>query len=171
MPSMEAMACDTALVTFDTGGCRDYARDGETALVARRRDVADLGQSANGWPWTRNSAQGLQGRAWPSSAQHSTGITPSGEATASDQKGDSLPTRPGRFSWFWLDTKELKSAPETRAGGSGGGADTHAGATHVIRCGIASGDQPWRFMVLQRVTAGYHESLFRTLRLRRAKKP
>ena len=43
MPSMEAMACDTALVTFDTGGCRDYARDGETALVARRRDVADLG--------------------------------------------------------------------------------------------------------------------------------
>src|SRR5207245_1958123 len=42
MPSMEAMACGAALVTYDNGGCRDYARDGETALVARRRDVADL---------------------------------------------------------------------------------------------------------------------------------
>jgi glycosyltransferase involved in cell wall biosynthesis len=42
MPPMEAMACGAALVTYDTGGCRDYARDGQTALVARRRDVADL---------------------------------------------------------------------------------------------------------------------------------
>src|SRR5207247_7502793 len=42
MPPMEAMACGAALVTYDNGGCRDYARDGETALVARRRDVADL---------------------------------------------------------------------------------------------------------------------------------
>jgi len=42
MPPMEAMACGTALVTYDNGGSRDYARDGETALVARRRDVADL---------------------------------------------------------------------------------------------------------------------------------
>ena len=31
-----------ALVTYDNGGCRDYARDGETALVAKRRDVDDL---------------------------------------------------------------------------------------------------------------------------------
>ena len=42
MPSMEAMACGAALVTYDNGGCRDYARGGETALVARRRDVRDL---------------------------------------------------------------------------------------------------------------------------------
>ncbi len=42
MPPMEAMACGAALVTYDNGGCRDYAREGETALVARRRDVADL---------------------------------------------------------------------------------------------------------------------------------
>ena len=42
MPPMEAMACGAALVTYDNGGCRDYARDGETALVARRRDVDDL---------------------------------------------------------------------------------------------------------------------------------
>jgi glycosyltransferase involved in cell wall biosynthesis len=42
MPAMEAMACGAALVTYDNGGCRDYARDGATALVARRRDVADL---------------------------------------------------------------------------------------------------------------------------------
>jgi glycosyltransferase involved in cell wall biosynthesis len=42
MPPMEAMACGAALVTYDNGGCRDYARDGETALVARRRDIDDL---------------------------------------------------------------------------------------------------------------------------------
>src|SRR5581483_10596568 len=42
MPSMEAMACGTALVTYDNGGSRDYARDEETALVAPRRDVAAL---------------------------------------------------------------------------------------------------------------------------------
>ena len=42
MPPMEAMACGAALVTFDNGGCRDYAVDGETALVAPRRDVAAL---------------------------------------------------------------------------------------------------------------------------------
>ncbi len=42
MPSMEAMACGAALCTYDNGGCRDYALDGETALVARRRDVGDL---------------------------------------------------------------------------------------------------------------------------------
>ena len=42
MPSMEAMACGAALVTFDNGGSRDYARDGETALVARRRDMDGL---------------------------------------------------------------------------------------------------------------------------------
>lgn len=44
MPPMEAMACGAALVTYDNGGCRDYARDGETALVARRRDVDDLAE-------------------------------------------------------------------------------------------------------------------------------
>ena len=44
MPSMEAMACGAALVTYDNGGCRDYALDGRTALVARRRDVADLAE-------------------------------------------------------------------------------------------------------------------------------
>jgi glycosyltransferase involved in cell wall biosynthesis len=44
MPSMEAMACGAALVTYDNGGCRDYAIDGRTALVARRRDVAHLAE-------------------------------------------------------------------------------------------------------------------------------
>ena len=42
MPPMEAMACGAALVTYDNGGCRDYAVDGETALVAPRREVAAL---------------------------------------------------------------------------------------------------------------------------------
>jgi glycosyltransferase involved in cell wall biosynthesis len=42
MPAMEAMACGAALVTFDNGGSRDYAKDGDTALVAPHRDVAAL---------------------------------------------------------------------------------------------------------------------------------
>ena len=42
MPPMEAMACGATLATYDNGGCRDYARDGETALVAPRRDVDAL---------------------------------------------------------------------------------------------------------------------------------
>ena len=42
MPPMEAMACGVALVTYDNGGCRDYARDGETALVAPRRAAPAL---------------------------------------------------------------------------------------------------------------------------------
>jgi glycosyltransferase involved in cell wall biosynthesis len=45
MPPMEAMACGAALVTYDNGGCRDYARDGETALVAPRRDVDALARA------------------------------------------------------------------------------------------------------------------------------
>src|SRR5262249_8051871 len=42
MPPMEAMACGAALCTYDNGGCRDYAIDGRTALVAPRRDRAAL---------------------------------------------------------------------------------------------------------------------------------
>ena len=42
MPAMEAMACKSALVTADTGGCRDYAINGETALISPDRDVDGL---------------------------------------------------------------------------------------------------------------------------------
>jgi glycosyltransferase involved in cell wall biosynthesis len=42
MPPMEAMACGAALCTYDNGGCRDYAIDGRTAVVAARRDVDAL---------------------------------------------------------------------------------------------------------------------------------
>jgi glycosyltransferase involved in cell wall biosynthesis len=45
MPSMEAMACGAALCTYDNGGCRDYAMDGRTALVAPRRDVEALARA------------------------------------------------------------------------------------------------------------------------------
>lgn len=40
--AVEAMACGAALVTTDNGGSRDYAFDGETALVRPVRDVAGL---------------------------------------------------------------------------------------------------------------------------------
>ena len=70
MPSMEAMACGAALVTYDNGGCRDYARHGETALVAQRRDVADLAHQLAtmlGEPALRESIA-ARGRAFITSA-------------------------------------------------------------------------------------------------------
>lgn len=42
MPPMEAMACRSALVTTDTGGSRDYAIHGETALVSPPKDIDAL---------------------------------------------------------------------------------------------------------------------------------
>ena len=36
---LEALACGTPLVTTDNGGCREYAIDGETALVVPPRDA------------------------------------------------------------------------------------------------------------------------------------
>jgi glycosyltransferase involved in cell wall biosynthesis len=42
MPSMEAMACKCALVTYDNGGSNDYAMDGQTAFVAKHADFDDL---------------------------------------------------------------------------------------------------------------------------------
>ena len=38
LPSMEALLCECTLVTYDNGGSRDFAVDGETALVAARGD-------------------------------------------------------------------------------------------------------------------------------------
>ena len=37
-PGLEALACGTPLVTTDNGGCREYAIDGETALVVPPQD-------------------------------------------------------------------------------------------------------------------------------------
>lgn len=42
LPSLEAMACGCAVVTYDNGGSRDFAFDGKTALVAKRKDKEDL---------------------------------------------------------------------------------------------------------------------------------
>jgi glycosyltransferase involved in cell wall biosynthesis len=42
LPSVEAMRCGAALVTYDNGGSRDFAFNGETAFVAPHRDVEAL---------------------------------------------------------------------------------------------------------------------------------
>lgn len=42
LPSVEAMKCGAALVTYDNGGSRDFAFHEDTALVAKRRNVQDL---------------------------------------------------------------------------------------------------------------------------------
>jgi glycosyltransferase involved in cell wall biosynthesis/GT2 family glycosyltransferase len=41
-PGLEAMACGVPLVTTDNGGCREYAVDGETALVVEPRDAVAM---------------------------------------------------------------------------------------------------------------------------------
>ncbi|MDO8521046.1 MAG: glycosyltransferase family 4 protein [bacterium] len=42
LPSLEAMACKVAVVTYDNGGSRDFAFHEKTALVAPRRDMKRL---------------------------------------------------------------------------------------------------------------------------------
>lgn len=42
MPAMEAMACKCALVTTDTGGCRDYALQDKTALVSKKKNKVGI---------------------------------------------------------------------------------------------------------------------------------
>ena len=42
LPSLEAMACGCAVATYDNGGSRDFAVDGQTALVAERRSMEYL---------------------------------------------------------------------------------------------------------------------------------
>lgn len=42
LPSLEAMACKTAVVTYGNGGSRDFAFHEKTALVAPRRDTKGL---------------------------------------------------------------------------------------------------------------------------------
>jgi GT2 family glycosyltransferase len=44
-PGLEALACGTALVTTDNGGCREYAIDEETALVVPPRDAAAMARA------------------------------------------------------------------------------------------------------------------------------
>jgi glycosyltransferase involved in cell wall biosynthesis len=46
LPPAEAMACGCALVSFDTGGSREYAEDGVTAVVVDGADPAALGGAA-----------------------------------------------------------------------------------------------------------------------------
>jgi glycosyltransferase involved in cell wall biosynthesis len=42
LPASEAMLCGCALVTVENGGSREYALDGETALVVDREDLGGL---------------------------------------------------------------------------------------------------------------------------------
>lgn len=42
LPSLEALACGTPVVTYDNGGSRDFALHGTTALVAPRKNVEAL---------------------------------------------------------------------------------------------------------------------------------
>lgn len=46
LPASEAILCGCALVTVENGGSREFARDGETALVVAPGDVAALTEGA-----------------------------------------------------------------------------------------------------------------------------
>ena len=58
-PGLEALACGTPLVTTDNGGCREYAIDGETALVVPPRDAAGDGRCDPPPPRRRDARQEL----------------------------------------------------------------------------------------------------------------
>ncbi len=44
-PGLEALACGVPLVTTDNGGCREYAVDGQTALLVPPRDVVAMAEA------------------------------------------------------------------------------------------------------------------------------
>jgi len=46
-PGLEALACGVPLVTTDNGGCREYAVDGETALIVPPRDVPAMADAVD----------------------------------------------------------------------------------------------------------------------------
>ena len=50
-PGLEALACGTPLVTTDNGGCREYARDGETALVVPPQDANAMAAATSFSTW------------------------------------------------------------------------------------------------------------------------
>lgn len=45
MPATEAMACGCALVTYDNGGSREYARPGKTAAVVSEHGPEHLAEA------------------------------------------------------------------------------------------------------------------------------
>lgn len=42
LPILEAMTCGAAVVTTDTGGCRDFVKDRENALMIKMHDIEDM---------------------------------------------------------------------------------------------------------------------------------
>lgn len=42
LPGAEALACGCALVTTDNKGCREYAKNGETALIVQPRNIDEM---------------------------------------------------------------------------------------------------------------------------------
>jgi glycosyltransferase involved in cell wall biosynthesis/GT2 family glycosyltransferase len=58
-PGLEALACGTPLVTTDNGGSREYAVDGETALVVPTSDPAAMAEAIRRLQVDRSLAQRL----------------------------------------------------------------------------------------------------------------
>ncbi|MEZ5120432.1 MAG: glycosyltransferase [Solirubrobacterales bacterium] len=85
MPGLEAIECGAALATTDTLGSRDYALDGETALVTPRT-------TCRRWP-TRSSA-------WRASRSCAAAWSPRGGATAPPSIWLG-PRRPARSPTRW----------------------------------------------------------------------
>ena len=42
LPILEAMCCGAAVITTDTGGCRDFVKDKANALIIEKHNIADM---------------------------------------------------------------------------------------------------------------------------------
>lgn len=42
LPTLEAMTCGAAIITTDTGGMRDFIKNGENGLIVKKHDLYDL---------------------------------------------------------------------------------------------------------------------------------
>lgn len=62
LPGSEAMACGCALVTYDNGGSREYASDGESAVVVAEHEPARLTEAIVALAADRERRLALAGR-------------------------------------------------------------------------------------------------------------
>lgn len=120
-PGLEALACGTPLATTDNGGCRDYAIDGETALVVPPDDPAGMAAAIRRLRDDRDLADRLARNAlelvrdrfrWEAAAQRF-------EELVTATLGESSVAHPAQPSGDRRETEPPDDRRSERAGGPG----------------------------------------------------
>jgi glycosyltransferase involved in cell wall biosynthesis len=97
-PGLEALACGVPLVTTDNGGCREYAIDGETALVVAPEPGGCRRTGSTSWPSTST------GSAAPTSSSSCSTASWRGRCRGHPHRVPRRPRRRRCRSWCWPGT-------------------------------------------------------------------